>query len=53
MDGVFEMWLPNALYGGTKISFVRHVNGLFMKYGSPSKALGDLLLQRNGDFVAM
>ncbi len=27
--------LTNALYRGTKISFVRHVNDLFVKYGIP------------------
>ncbi len=27
--------LNNALYRGTKISFVRHVNDLFMKYSIP------------------
>ncbi len=33
LDGVF------ALYSGTKISFVRYVNDLFMKYSIPQALL--------------
>ncbi len=48
--------LTNALYRGTKISFVRLVNGIFMKYSIPLAllaAVGTFTEGVNAEFTVM